>query len=108
MYNIASAVTCGTLAIVRSLPLPGCDAAFVLINALVGIIFAIFNKSYRNFRLHCITKCSLDLKFSVSLPQGTYGWSTVFESDILQSYSLFSKHSFFKHDKLIILAKRSQ
>ena len=25
MYNIASAVTCRTLAIVRSLPLPGCE-----------------------------------------------------------------------------------
>ena len=25
MYNITSAVTCRTLAIVRSLPLPGCD-----------------------------------------------------------------------------------
>ena len=32
MYNISSAVTCRTLAIVRSLPLPGCDFGLLKIQ----------------------------------------------------------------------------
>ena len=46
MYNITSAVTCRTLAIVRSLPLPGCDYALVRL-ALFGMY--ILAEAVQNF-----------------------------------------------------------
>ena len=42
------------------------------------------------------------------VPHGTVGWSTVCDCDISRSYTTLSKHSFFKHDKILLLAKKSK
>ena len=51
----------------------------------------------------CIAKRSQDLKCSV--PSSQYRW-LVCDCDISWSYSLFSKHSFFKPDEILLMAKR--
>ena len=47
-----------------------------------------------------------DLKCSVSLPQGTVGWSAVCNCDIFWSYSFLANIVLFKHDKVLLLAKK--
>ena len=49
----------------------------------------------------CIAKCSQDLKCSVSLLHSIVGKSAVCDCDISRSNSLFSKHRFFKPDKIL-------
>ena len=55
-----------------------------------------------------MTKCRQDLKCSVFLPHGTFVSFTVCDCDISWSFSLFSKHSVFRHDKILLLAKKEQ
>ena len=52
-----------------------------------------------SWKFRIITKCSQDLKYSVSLPHGTIGWPVVCDCDIPWSFSPLAIIVYFKHDR---------